>query len=148
MAEAKKNKNKNKKKKKKIKRNGFGCVNVGNSCKNDGQCCSGICEGKKDKKKCKAHDESTCQDGQDFCLGVNVPCTTTFGDAGQCTTTTGEAPYCFQDGDCFPCSKDKDCEPIFGAGAACIVCVAECLGENPENTACVGQGPPLQELRV
>jgi hypothetical protein len=92
-AEAKK-----KKKKKKVKRNQFGCVNVGKFCKNDGQCCSGICKGKKGKKKCKRHDESTCQPGQDFCLGVSVPCTTTAGFNGECTTTTGKAPYCFEDG--------------------------------------------------
>ena len=57
-------KKKHKHKKKKVKRNDFGCVDVGKFCKNDGQCCSGICEGKKNKKKCKAHDQSTCQPGQ------------------------------------------------------------------------------------
>ena len=134
LAEARKNK----KKKKKVKKNDFGCVNVGKYCKNDGQCCSGICEGKKNKKKCQAHDESTCQAGQDLCLGVDVPCTTTKGDTGQCVTTTGNAPYCFSGGDCFPCSKDSDCVAFTGVGSACIVCVSECFGENPQATACVG----------
>lgn len=129
---------KKKKKKKKVKKNDFGCVNVGKYCKNDGQCCSGICEGKKDKKKCQAHDESTCQAGQDLCLGVDVPCTTTKGETGQCVTTTGNAPYCFSGGDCFPCSKDSDCVAFTGVGSACIVCVSECFGENPQATACVG----------
>ena len=27
-----------------ITRNAFGCVNVGNSCRNSGSCCSGICQ--------------------------------------------------------------------------------------------------------
>lgn len=140
-AEAKKNKNK--KKKKKVKRNDFDCVDVGKFCKNNGQCCSGICQGKKDKKKCKAHDESTCQAGQDFCLGVEVSCTTTTGSTGSCAITTGKASYCFEDGDCFPCSKDSDCVPLLGAGAACIVCTGECLGENPQSTACVSTSPVM-----
>jgi len=143
LAEAKKNNNKNKdkKKNKKVKRNDFGCVSVGKFCKNDGQCCSGICQGKKDNKKCKAHDQSTCQSGQDLCLGNPVGCTTTSGSVGQCGTTTGNAPYCFDGGPCSPCSKDSDCEAIAGAGAACIVCVTECFGENPQSTACVGLSP-------
>jgi hypothetical protein len=134
MAEAKKNNNK----KKKVKRNDFNCVEVGKFCKNDGQCFSGVCKGKKDKKKCKAHDESTCRAGQDLCLGEEVRCTTSAGASGQCVTTTGKASYCFEDADCFPCSKDSDCEPLLGAGAACIVCVSECSSENPQGTACAG----------
>lgn len=147
LAEARKNRNKNKKnkkrqkKKKKVKRNDFGCVDVGKTCKNDGQCCSGICEGKKNKK-CKAHDESTCQAGQDSCIGVPAPCMTTAGFIGQCGTTTGKAAFCFSDGDCFPCTKDADCEPTFGARAACIVC-AECLGVTPQGTGCVGVAAEL-----
>ncbi len=35
------------KKKKKVKRNDFNCVDAGKFCKNDGPCCSGICEDKK-----------------------------------------------------------------------------------------------------
>jgi hypothetical protein len=134
LADAKK---KSKKKKKKIKRNEFGCVSVGKYCKNDGQCCSGICEGKKKKRKCKAHDESTCQPGQYSCEGVPELCTTTAGFTGQCGTTTGKASYCYSDGTCAPCSKDADCEPTFGTGAACIVC-AECLEATPQGTGCVG----------
>jgi hypothetical protein len=41
---------KKRKKKKKIKKNQFGCVDVGKFCTDDGQCCSGICQGKKPKK--------------------------------------------------------------------------------------------------
>jgi hypothetical protein len=138
LADAKKKhhrKHKKHKHKKKVKRNDFGCVNVGKFCKNNGQCCSGICQGKKGKKKCKAHDESTCQPGQDVCLGIEVECITTLGDSGACVRTTGNASYCFASGDCFPCTRDPDCESTFGAGAACIVC-AECAITG--NTACVG----------
>ena len=132
-ADAKRKKRKKKRrKKKKAKLNEFGCVDVGKFCKNDGQCCSGACEG----NECQPHGESTCQPGQDICLGVEVPCVTETGQPGQCTTTTGEASYCFAEGDCFPCSKDADCQAICGPQAACIVC-AQCLTEGLQ-TACVG----------
>jgi hypothetical protein len=136
LAEAKK-KHKHKKKKK-VKFNDFGCVNVGDFCKNSGQCCSGICQGKKGKGKCQAHDQSTCQPGQQelACGGVTVDCTTSTGDDGICDTTTGNAGYCLTDGDCFACHKDADCVPFCGTHAACIICASGC----PETggTACVG----------
>lgn len=137
------NARKKKKKKKKVKRNDFDCVDVGKFCKNNSQCCSGICEGKKNKT-CKAHDQSTCQPGQDSCLGTEVQCATTTGAEGNCVTTTGKAPYCYNQspGNCTQCSKDSDCVPLLGAGAACIVC-AICLDQNPDGTACVGLGQPL-----
>jgi hypothetical protein len=133
-----KEKHKRKSKKKRIRRNGFGCVNVGGFCKNSDQCCSGFCRGKKGKKKCKAHGQSTCQAGQtvEDCGGVEVECTTTTGADGACTTTTGNAAYCFSRGDCFPCAKDADCEVVCGPGAACIVC-AGCASRELV-TACVG----------
>jgi hypothetical protein len=130
---------KKRKKKKKIKKNQFGCVDVGNFCKNGGQCCSGICEGKKGKKKCKAHDASTCVAGQtiDDCGGsVNVLCTATGGDPGACLTTTGNAPYCATSLECFSCQQDVDCEPICGQGAACLPCAGQCAEEG--GTLCAG----------
>jgi hypothetical protein len=121
--------------KKKVTFNDFGCVNVGSFCKNDDQCCSGICQGKKGKKHCQAHDASTCQPGQDSCSGLPVPCTTSAGDPdGGCTITTGNASYCEADGRCFDCAKDADCVPFCGPQAACIVC-AGCV---TEKTVCVG----------
>jgi hypothetical protein len=125
----------NHKKKKKVKRNEFGCVDVGTFCKNNGQCCSGICQGKKGKGKCQAHDASTCQAGQDVCGVVEVDCTTENGDQGACARTTGNASFCEASGDCFACAKDADCVAVCGAGAACIVC-AECTLTG--GTACVG----------
>jgi hypothetical protein len=134
LAEAKKHK---KRKKKKITRNEFGCVDVGGFCKNSGQCCSGICSGKKDKKKCKAHNTSTCQAGQQE-AGCTAEATTVPCDVdGRCDTTTGKAPYCAGDGQCFPCTKDADCVPFCGAQAACITC-AGCALETGDLTACVG----------
>jgi hypothetical protein len=124
---------KRKKRKKKIKRNEFGCVNVGNFCKDDGQCCSGICEG----KKCKGHDQGTCQLGQDVCAGDDAPCTQTAGGAGECLRTTGNAGYCAGEADIYPCTKDADCVPFCGPRAACIVC-AQCAEVNPNGTICAG----------
>jgi hypothetical protein len=133
LADAKKKRNK---KKRKIKRNSFGCVNVGNVCKNSGQCCSGICQGKKSKKKCQAHNTSTCQPGQSICGPNPAGCTTDTGAPGGCTRTTGSAGYCEASGDCFVCQKDADCVPFCGAGAACIVC-PPCASEGTQ-TACAG----------
>jgi hypothetical protein len=121
---------KKKRRKKKIKRNSFGCVNVGGACKNAGQCCSGICQG----KKCKAHDGGGCERGQSnsVCGGTNVTCTTGSGfPAGNCTTTTGNTGYCSGDTFCATCRRDVDCQVEFGPLAACIVC-AGCT----EGTAC------------
>jgi hypothetical protein len=128
--------------KKKIKRNAFGCVNVGNFCKNDDQCCSGICQGKKGKKKCQAHDSSTCQAGTheeecDLPHGTNVPCVSSTGDSGLCDTTTGRGAYCEADGGCFDCKKDADCVPFCGPQAACILC-PECVPFTGTGTSCVG----------
>lgn len=119
---------KKKRRKKKIKKNDFGCVNVGGFCKNNGQCCSGICKGKKGKnlhlRKCQAHDASTCA-GQGGCAGEGVPCSTV-EFTGSCAVTTGNGSYCAVSKECVACAKDTDCEALCGAGAACIVC-AECV---------------------
>ncbi len=115
---------------------GPGCKDVNAKCQKANDCCSGICKGKKGKKKCKAHDASTCLAGQNSCgIKEDIACRTTAGVKGSCFTTTGNAPYCGADGDCFACTKDADCKAAFGQQAACIDC-ADC----PEtgNVACVG----------
>jgi hypothetical protein len=138
LAEAKKKHTK--RKKKKVKFNDFGCVNVGAFCKNAGQCCSGICSGKKGKKKCKDHDQSTCQSGQQLgeCGGVNVSCTSTAGEVGACFTTTGNGEFCADEVLCSTCTKDADCRALCDTNAACSPCPA-CAGTPPGNagTACV-----------
>lgn len=126
------------KRKKKVKRNALGCVDVGKLCKNASQCCSGICSGKKGKRKCQAHDQSSCQNGQDFCNGVEVACTATTGKSGVCLATTGAASYCAVSSACAVCVRDADCELTHGAGAACTVCTSECAGSTPNGTACSG----------
>jgi hypothetical protein len=118
----------------------------GKACRGkDGNCCSGICQGKnpkrgkKDKSRCVAHDSSTCQAGDngEICGGLeNVSCTTSTGDPGLCHTTTGNAGYCPSFLQCAVCQRDSDCEEIFGAGAACLLC-----GGCAEGTICGGLGP-------
>jgi hypothetical protein len=124
-------------KNKKLKRNGYGCVDVGNACRgNDANCCSGICQGKKpkrgekDKSVCVAHNARTCTNGQDSCLQGNITC----GTMGICLQTTGKAEYCGKAGACAVCTKDADCEATKGPGAACAICAASCAGTG--GTAC------------
>jgi hypothetical protein len=123
------------KKKQKAKFNDFGCVDVGDFCKNDGQCCSGICEG----KKCQAHDVNGCQTGQreTFCGGgADSRCTSADGSGGFCDTTTGNAGYCARTVTCAVCKKDADCVPFCGPRAACLPCPGEpCIGFGV-STAC------------
>ena len=127
-------------KKEKLKRNSYGCVDVGKSCRGkDSACCSGICQGKKPKKgekdrsRCVAHHVLGCQADQDFCAGSIVMC----GTNGTCVRTTGKASICGAGGPCVACRKDKDCEADYGPGAACTVC-PNCDGINgSQGTGCV-----------
>jgi hypothetical protein len=130
------------KKKKKLKKNEFGCVDVGKACRGkDANCCSNICQGKKpkkgkkDKSKCVAHNVLDCAPGADTCSGGG---TVSCGNLGVCHQTTGKASFCgnSSNSQCFDCKKDVDCEPDFEPGAACIVC-ASCPGPG---TACVEAG--------
>jgi hypothetical protein len=136
-----------KRKKKKLKKNAFGCVDVGKACRGkNANCCSGICQGTKPKKgrkdtsRCVAHDEGSCLAGQrqGLCGGdADVPCTTSADQIGLCQTTTGNAAYCTAGGACFPCRRDTDCEPFCGPGAACVRCTA-CEEDEGIPTACMG----------
>ena len=129
-----------KKKRKKPKINQFGCIDVGRKCYGkSAQCCSGVCEGKKKKSKCVAHDVRNCTPDDSSCA-VSVPC----GSNGECYQTTGKAGFCAEQGTCFcdACKKDKDCEADFGPGAACIVCSSDCINVNgSKGTACVPAAP-------
>jgi hypothetical protein len=116
-------------KRKKLKKNAFGCVNVGGRCRGkNAACCSGICQGKKPKKgekdtsRCVAHNVLDCPAGANSCQGLPVAC----GTNGLCNQTTGRASYCGRGGTCFACTKDVDCAPVEGPGAACVVCPLLC----------------------
>jgi hypothetical protein len=119
-------------------RAGPGCKNVGKKCRKQKDCCSGVCKGKKGKKKCKAHDSSGCVAGQGL---INCPgnptddCVSSKGFNGNCWTTTGNSGYCGSVGACVACTRDADCRVFCGPDAACVHC-AQC--SNPERTACMG----------
>lgn len=132
----------------KVRFNAFGCVNVGSFCTRDGQCCSGVCEGKQGKRRCRAHDAEGCTASAPphICdLGAG-PCTSSLGDPGFCQTTTGKAGYCAAGGMCHACATDAECRTaqggLFGPRAACVRC-AGC--EFTGGTACAG---PKQILGV
>ncbi len=130
-------KKKRRKRNKKVTRNAFGCVNVGAFCKNDDQCCSGICQGKQGKKTCQAHHTGGCTGQLHACAGDLVPCVTATDENGTCARTTGNAGYCVVVAFdfCAACSRDTDCQAMCGPQAACIVCESEC---EPNGTGCVG----------
>lgn len=117
------------------------CKNVGKKCKKAKDCCSGVCKGKKGKKKCKAHDTGGCQAGQTFtgCGGTTVMCTTSAAAQGGCITTTGNAGYCSATTNCFSCQRDADCVPFCGPQAACVTCATNCAYTG--GTACAGTSP-------
>jgi hypothetical protein len=131
-----------KKKRKKPSLNAFGCLNVGQACRGDSDsCCSGICQGKKpkrgkkDKSRCIAHNVGTCQAAQDACQVTPVAC----GSNAACFQTTGQASFCADalNGACANCREDRDCQAVYGADAACIVC-ASC--PETSGTACLAAG--------
>jgi hypothetical protein len=155
VASAKKRK---KKRKKKLKKNEFGCVDVGGKCRgSDGACCSGVCQGKKpkkgkkDKSVCVDHNVGGCTLDRDICVtgdGQESAC----GTAAVCAQTTGKAAFCAsqENVDCRICSTDRDCEAQgFPIGSACIILTGgECVGEDNDcngvsgssGTACAGPG--------
>jgi hypothetical protein len=138
-AKRKRKRKKRKNRKQKPRFNDFGCVNVGDFCKTSEQCCSGICSGKKGKKRCQEHDASTCQAGElpTVCGGRSEFCISSDGFEGACATSTGSGGYCFASGDCFACTNDVDCEAACGPGAGCIPC-AETCGPARGGTFCAG----------
>jgi hypothetical protein len=117
---------------------GPGCTNVGKPCKKPGDCCSGKCKGKQDKKTCRAHDATTCVAGEvgPQCGGKFKFCETSSQLPGVCRTTTGKAGYCEYIGTDMPCTKDKDCHEGFGPGAACLKCPSA-----PSGTRCARPEP-------
>ncbi|MGH2618406.1 MAG: hypothetical protein ACRDJC_24510 [Thermomicrobiales bacterium] len=133
-------KKKRKRKPKQAKPNAFGCLNVDAPCQSAEQCCSGICTGKKGKKRCRAHATGNCRIGQSiaFCGGENSGCALGGGNlTGVCGTSTGNAGYCVGGGDCFPCTRDAECRPFCGPGAACVRC-ADCTETG--GTMCASPG--------
>jgi hypothetical protein len=129
LAKSKKSRNR---KKNRPKPNAYGCLNVGQKCNGkNSKCCSGICQGKKpkrgkkDKRRCVAHDTGGCVVSERQC-GAKVPtCTTSVNRVGGCLTTTGNGPYCADFITGHLCSKDADCRAVCGPLAACFIDVCD-----------------------
>jgi hypothetical protein len=122
VTEAKKKRKK--RKPKKPKPNAFGCLEVGDPCKSAEQCCSGECEGKKGKKRCRAHGNGTCnQTIPAFCEPDNPTISLCNSDSCVCVRTTAGSNFCTstQGVQCADCTKDADCEALgFFPGSACL----------------------------
>lgn len=142
-AEAKK-KRKPKKRKSKAKPNAFGCLEVGDPCQNADQCCSGICEGKKGKTRCRAHDTGVCdQEAPGYCESAspfqtrcnnqaNCFCTRTTAGSNVCGTVNAPSV-------CTDCKKDADCEALgLPPGSACVpFSEGNCAGNCESGMACI-----------
>jgi hypothetical protein len=121
------------------KPNAYGCLNVGAFCKNSSQCCSGICSGKKRKRKCQAVGQGTCAaEVPGVCHPVTPLITICNNARCWCARTTGGAPFCANSVgtvSCDECRTDTDCVSRgFPAGSACVpwdggLCGGPCAGK-------------------
>lgn len=140
-AAKKKRKRKTKKRNPKVTPNQYGCLEVDDPCQTAEQCCSGICEGKKGKKRCLAHDTGTCkQDGQ------LVPCNNRT-DCG-CFRTTAGSDVCagLATSECAVCQRDADCLALgFPSGTACTP--GPCESGMACMPPCATRIPALQDER-
>jgi len=102
------------------------CLATGKACKRGSQCCSGLCKGKKGKKKCRPVPfQSLCTTRISVCLRDDL----TISDCGlgslvcDCQVTTAGRAFCSDSGidssDC-DCASDQECQARLGAGAACV----------------------------
>ena len=130
-------------KKKKARPNAFGCLEVGDPCQNADQCCSGICEGKKGTRRCRARGVGTCdQQALGWCRADTLKCNNSQDCA--CIRTTAGSNFCVQlnvpdEEICADCQRDADCEVLgFPAGSACApFSVGICAGACESGMACV-----------
>jgi hypothetical protein len=113
---------------------GAACQKPGKPCKRGRQCCSGVCTGKKGKRRCRpAPNQSICAVADNVCrvgapakdCGVGVEscfCSVTTRGAAFCRATTAN------EGE--PCSSDDECVARIGAGAACLTGKPDCAFES------------------
>jgi hypothetical protein len=137
---AAKRKRKRKNKKKKAKPNAFGCLSVNKICKNAEQCCSGICDGKKGKRKCRAHDTGTCRQDVAGTCQTGTPFGPTCNNRADCHCfrSTAGSNVCAPGTSCADCQTDADCLALgFPPGAACApISEGLCAGLCPTGMAC------------
>lgn len=141
LADAKKKKRKHKK----PKPNAYGCLEVGDACKDADQCCSGICEGKTGRKRCRAHGAGTCNPGSPGFCSADDPTQALCNDSLNCVCleTTGGSAFCgslaARASGCADCKRDADCLAL-GAppGSACVpFATGACAGACESGMLCV-----------
>jgi hypothetical protein len=141
MADAKK-KRKRKKRSPKATPNQYGCLEIGDSCKSADQCCSGICDGKKGKRACRAHGAGTCKPQPGVCTNPDPGLgTCNNNNFCYCHRTTANSIYCAdqEHTECADCRKDADCVALgYPPGSACIpYSEGICSGACESGMACV-----------
>jgi hypothetical protein len=154
VAARKKRQHKNKEKK--ARPNAFGCLEVGDPCKNATQCCSGSCDGRKGNKRCRAHDTGVCdQEAPGYCESAspfqtrcnnqsNCFCTRTTAGSNICGTVNAPSV-------CTDCKKDADCEALgLPLGSACVPfsegnCAGNCEGGMACMALCGSEIPDPQD---
>lgn len=106
------------------------CLGEKKECRRGAQCCSGVCKGKRGKKKCRrAPGQGTCTTDRNVCAVGNpgIGCNGDFACA--CAVTTGGTAFCgslFGDS-CAACASGADCVGLgFPAGSACIPVGGDC----------------------
>lgn len=140
-ANAKKHR-KRKKRNPKATPNSFGCLEVDDPCKSAEQCCSGVCEGKKGKRTCRAHGAGTCQPQPGVCTNPDPGVGTCNNNSFcYCHRTTANSIYCAgqEHTECADCRKDADCVALgYPPESACIPYSAGiCAGACASGMACV-----------
>lgn len=121
------------------KPNAYGCLSVGAICKHSSQCCSGVCSGKKHRRKCQAVGQGTCATEAPGVCHASTPAITTCNNAEcWCARTTGDSAFCANavgTVNCDECRTDTDCvNRGFPAGSACVpwdggLCGGPCAGK-------------------
>lgn len=118
------------------------CLREGKDCKRGSQCCSGRCQGKKGRKKCRRVPfQSICTRRTDSCTGAVKDC----GVGAEfcvCNVTTSGAALCSQGFRCpaQPCRNNPDCVAAFGEGWFCVRSPDGCMCDDQE-TSCVQRCP-------
>lgn len=128
-----------KRKPRKGKPNAFGCLSVGTICKQPSQCCSGVCSGKKGKRRCQAVGQGSCATDAPGVCHATTPTITICNNAEcWCARTTGDSAFCANSVgtvSCDECRTDTDCiSRGFPAGSACVpwsggLCGGPCAGK-------------------
>ena len=96
----------------------FGCLHVGEHCKDKSQCCSNRCK----DGRCRAHNVGRCKAAKNVCVTGKYGC----GEGScYCWRTTGGANFCggnvSTDRVCMACTTDAECAAALDTpGAACI----------------------------